>query len=151
MERLDRRLPLRVPAMIGTDERSGAELLSTDPGRPERVVAVATRGGERDVAEAVEEAQRGLRVWRAVGAAERAAALLRAAVWLRERRLEIAALEVRECAKPWPEADADVCEAIDFLEYYARGCDRAGRRTRRCSRSPASATRWAMSRGAWRR
>src|SRR5262249_30812107 len=30
-------------------------------------------------------------------------------------------LEVRECAKPWPEADADVCEAIDFLEYYARG------------------------------
>jgi RHH-type proline utilization regulon transcriptional repressor/proline dehydrogenase/delta 1-pyrroline-5-carboxylate dehydrogenase len=26
---------------------------------------------------------------------------------------------VRECAKPWPEADADVSEAIDFLEYYA--------------------------------
>ena len=47
--------------------------------------------------------------------------LLRAAHWLRERRLEVAALEVRECAKPWPEADGDVCEAIDFLEYYARG------------------------------
>ena len=28
---------------------------------------------------------------------------------------------MRECAKPWREADADVCEAIDFLEYYARG------------------------------
>ena len=27
---------------------------------------------------------------------------------------------MRECAKPWGEADADVCEAIDFLEYYAR-------------------------------
>ncbi len=47
--------------------------------------------------------------------------LVRAAAWLREHRLEVAALEVRECAKPWPEADADVCEAIDFLEYYARG------------------------------
>ena len=23
--------------------------------------------------------------------------------------------------QPWPEADGDVCEAIDFLEYYARG------------------------------
>jgi RHH-type transcriptional regulator, proline utilization regulon repressor / proline dehydrogenase / delta 1-pyrroline-5-carboxylate dehydrogenase len=45
---------------------------------------------------------------------------VRAAAWLREHRLEVAALEVRECAKPWPEADADVCEAIDFLEYYAR-------------------------------
>ncbi len=47
--------------------------------------------------------------------------LTRAAAWLREHRLEVAALEVRECAKPWPEADGDVCEAIDFLEYYARG------------------------------
>ena len=40
---------------------------------------------------------------------------------MRERRLELAALQVRECAKPWAEADADVCEAIDYLEYYARG------------------------------
>jgi RHH-type proline utilization regulon transcriptional repressor/proline dehydrogenase/delta 1-pyrroline-5-carboxylate dehydrogenase len=45
--------------------------------------------------------------------------LRRAAQLLRERRLELAALQVRECAKPWPEADGDVCEAIDFLEYYA--------------------------------
>jgi RHH-type proline utilization regulon transcriptional repressor/proline dehydrogenase/delta 1-pyrroline-5-carboxylate dehydrogenase len=60
-------------------------------------------------------------VWSRTSADDRAAALLRAAAWLRERRLELAALEVRECAKPWPEADADVCEAIDFLEYYARG------------------------------
>ena len=45
--------------------------------------------------------------------------LRRAAAILRERRLELAALQVRECAKPWPEADGDVCEAIDFLEYYA--------------------------------
>ena len=45
----------------------------------------------------------------------------RAAAWMRERRRELAALCVRECAKPWAEADADVCEAIDFLEYYARG------------------------------
>ena len=39
---------------------------------------------------------------------------------MRERRHELAALCVRECAKPWVEADADVAEAIDFLEYYAR-------------------------------
>ena len=45
---------------------------------------------------------------------------MRAADLLRRHRLDLAALEVRECAKPWAEADADVCEAIDFLEYYAR-------------------------------
>jgi RHH-type transcriptional regulator, proline utilization regulon repressor / proline dehydrogenase / delta 1-pyrroline-5-carboxylate dehydrogenase len=119
--RLDPTLPIRVPVMIGADERAGGELLSTDPGEPERVVAMAARAGEPDVDAVLAEAERGFRSWRAVSAADRAAALLSAAAWLRERRLEIAALEVRECAKPWPEADADVCEAIDFLEYYARG------------------------------
>src|SRR5207245_10444453 len=58
--------------------------------------------------------------WGRRPAAERAAALIGAAVSLRRRRGELAALQVRECAKPWAEADADVCEAIDLLEYYAR-------------------------------
>jgi RHH-type proline utilization regulon transcriptional repressor/proline dehydrogenase/delta 1-pyrroline-5-carboxylate dehydrogenase len=121
IDRLTRTLPLHVPVMVGSADRAGEELISTDPGEPERVVALAARATERDVAAAVEEAECGLRLWRTRGAADRAGALIRAAAWLRERRLEIAALEVRECAKPWPEADADVCEAIDFLEYYARG------------------------------
>jgi len=120
LARLDPRLPLRVPVMIGDGARAGEELLSTDPGTPERVVARAAKGTEEDVDAAVAEAQRGLRIWSARPAAERAAALIRAAAWMRERRLELAALEVRECAKPWREADGDVCEAIDFLEYYAR-------------------------------
>jgi RHH-type proline utilization regulon transcriptional repressor/proline dehydrogenase/delta 1-pyrroline-5-carboxylate dehydrogenase len=40
---------------------------------------------------------------------------------MRARRAGLAALIVRECAKPWADADAEVAEAIDFLEYYARG------------------------------
>jgi RHH-type proline utilization regulon transcriptional repressor/proline dehydrogenase/delta 1-pyrroline-5-carboxylate dehydrogenase len=121
---LDRELPLTVPVMIGGDSRSagsGAELISTDPGEPERVVAVTARAGEGDVAAAVATARDGFREWSARSADERAEILLRAAAWMRERRLQLAALEVRECAKPWREADGDVCEAIDFLEYYARG------------------------------
>src|ERR1700759_321345 len=99
MRGLSARLPLRVPVMIGSGEqRSGAELISTDPGERGRVVAVATRAGEADVGAALEEAGRGLRAWPSVGAGDRAAALLRAAAWLREPRLEIAALQVRECA-----------------------------------------------------
>jgi len=121
LARVDRTLPISVPAMIGDGERIGAELESTDPGAPDRVVAQAAMANAGDVAAAVLAAERGAARWRTVPAAERAAALLRAAEWMRERRLELAALEVRECAKPWPEADADVCEAIDFLEYYARG------------------------------
>ena len=121
MTGLEARLPLRVPVWVGEDRRDGAELVSTDPGRPSREVAHAALATEADVDAALDAARRGYREWSAVPAAGRAEVLVGAARWMRERRTEIAALMVRECAKPWPEADADVCEAIDFLEYYARG------------------------------
>jgi RHH-type proline utilization regulon transcriptional repressor/proline dehydrogenase/delta 1-pyrroline-5-carboxylate dehydrogenase len=121
MARVDATLPLRVPVMIGGDERFDGQLVSTDPGEPERVVADSAQASASDVDAAVAMARGGSLEWASRTAEERAQALVRAAAWMRERRLELAALEVRECAKPWPEADADVCEAIDFLEYYARG------------------------------
>ena len=74
--------------------------------------------------------------------------LLRRRADLRARRLELAALQVRECAKPWPEADADVCEAIDFLEYYAREAIAARPAAPDSCRCPASATRCATGRAA---
>jgi predicted delta-1-pyrroline-5-carboxylate dehydrogenase group 2 len=118
---LDRRLPIRSPVWIGGDRRVGEWLRSTDPGDPDRLVAVAARASDEDVDAAVAAAERGFGVWSAVPPAKRALVLAAAADWLRARRQRLAALEVRECAKPWAEADADVCEAIDFLEFYARG------------------------------
>ena len=50
----------------------------------------------------------------------RAGILERTAALLSERRFDLAALEVLEAGKTWPEADADLCEAIDFCRYYAR-------------------------------
>ncbi|MDQ6819432.1 MAG: aldehyde dehydrogenase family protein [Actinomycetota bacterium] len=121
LDSLDAQLPLSVPATIGDDSRSGDELASADPGDPDRLVAHSPRAGDSDIAAAIESAQRGFADWGSRPAGDRAQALIGAAQWMRDRRLELAALEVRECAKPWREADADVCEAIDFLEYYARG------------------------------
>ena len=123
LRELEPRLPLSVPVLIGDGERrpaDGKRFESTDPGRPDRVVALAAEAGAKDAAAAVEAAREAFPGWRDLGAGRRAEILTRAAGILRERRLELAALQVRECAKPWGEADADVCEAIDFLEYYAR-------------------------------
>jgi predicted delta-1-pyrroline-5-carboxylate dehydrogenase group 2 len=121
LRELEPRLPLGVPLLIGSDRVTDRELFeSTDPGNPERVVAAAARATEADAAAAVGAAANAFPEWRDFGAAKRAEVLVRAAALLRGRRLELAALQVRECAKPWPEADGDVCEAIDFLEYYAR-------------------------------
>ena len=114
-------LPLRVPVWIGRDIRHGEELHSTDPGEPRRIVALAAKATPAEAAAAVATAREAFGPWAATPAEDRAAALVRAAAWMRERRPTLAALVVRECAKPWPEADADVCEAIDFLEFYARG------------------------------
>ena len=50
----------------------------------------------------------------------RAEYLFRAADAARRIRLDLAALQVLEVGKGWAEADADVTEAIDYLEYYGR-------------------------------
>jgi RHH-type transcriptional regulator, proline utilization regulon repressor / proline dehydrogenase / delta 1-pyrroline-5-carboxylate dehydrogenase len=124
---LDATLPVRAPVLIGGDRREGDGLVSTDPGDPQRVVALAALAGPSDVDAAVAAAERARHGWAQAPAARRAEALAGAAAWMRERRRTLAALAVRECAKPWAEADADVCEAIDFLEFYARGAVALGR------------------------
>ena len=118
LEAFDAEPVIQVPVWVGDGTRNGGALLSVDPGEPERVVAQSAVASEADVDEALTLA--GEQRVEDTSATHRAEVLIRAAAWLRVRRLEIAALEVRETAKPWREADGDVCEAIDFLEYYAR-------------------------------
>jgi RHH-type proline utilization regulon transcriptional repressor/proline dehydrogenase/delta 1-pyrroline-5-carboxylate dehydrogenase len=110
-----------VPTIIDGGRRDGDAVISLDPSSPQRVVARAAQTTVADVDEAVRAAAVTQPHWARRDADERAAVMVRAAGELRSRRYELAALEVLECGKPWPEADADVAEAIDFLEYYARG------------------------------
>jgi RHH-type transcriptional regulator, proline utilization regulon repressor / proline dehydrogenase / delta 1-pyrroline-5-carboxylate dehydrogenase len=117
---LDRAGPVRVPVWFGEERRESDELQSTSPAEPERVVALAAAAREDEVDAALETAARDAGPWQTSTATERADILRRAAASLRAQRHTLAALQVRECAKPWDQADADVCEAIDFLEYYAR-------------------------------
>jgi RHH-type transcriptional regulator, proline utilization regulon repressor / proline dehydrogenase / delta 1-pyrroline-5-carboxylate dehydrogenase len=98
----------------------GEELVSSDPGAPARTVALAPLAGAEHVSAALALATEAQPEWGDAPPERRAGALVAAAEWMRARRHELAALCVRECAKPWLEADADVAEAIDFLEYYAR-------------------------------
>ncbi len=117
---LDERLPLSVPVLAGSAERDDPSLESVDPSDPQRLVARVTCATEAEVDAAVRTAGEAFADWAALEPQERAAILIRAAGDLRSNRHALAALQVRECAKPWDQADGDVCEAIDFLEYYAR-------------------------------
>ena len=57
--------------------------------------------------------------WNAVPRAARAAMLDRAADLLEAHRPELVSLCVREAGKTWPNAIAEVREAVDFCRYYA--------------------------------
>jgi RHH-type proline utilization regulon transcriptional repressor/proline dehydrogenase/delta 1-pyrroline-5-carboxylate dehydrogenase len=112
---------IAVPALIGDEQvRTSESIDSVDPGRYERVVAQSAScdAGHADAAVAI--AVERIEQWRSTPVVERAGALFRAGAWMRARRRELAALEVHEAGKPWDQADADVCEAIDFCEYYGR-------------------------------
>ncbi len=100
----------------------GPPARSTDPGVPDRVVAEYAGAEAADAGRALAAGRAAAGDWAAGRrAGERAEILRRAAELMRGRRAELAALIVRECAKPWADAAAEVAEAIDFLEYYARG------------------------------
>ncbi|HMJ79174.1 MAG TPA: bifunctional proline dehydrogenase/L-glutamate gamma-semialdehyde dehydrogenase, partial [Iamia sp.] len=110
-----------IPAVIaGERVRTTATIDSVDPARPDRVVARAAACGVAEADDAVAAAVAARSSWRATPVAERAAVLFRAAVWMRDRRDDLSARQVHEVGKPWDQADADVCEAIDFCEYYGR-------------------------------
>jgi 1-pyrroline-5-carboxylate dehydrogenase len=104
----------------GERVRSGRTIRSTNPSRPAEVVGLVEKATPEQAARAVESAHDYFPQWKRVPAAERAAVLLRLAETIRRRKLEFDAWQVYEAGKTWIEADADVSEAIDFCEYYAR-------------------------------
>jgi RHH-type transcriptional regulator, proline utilization regulon repressor / proline dehydrogenase / delta 1-pyrroline-5-carboxylate dehydrogenase len=128
LEALDARLPLDAPSLVGSRAASPGALRSVDPAKPARVVAVADRADAALVGEAVELAATEGRVWTDAEPSDRARVLQRAAELIADERAGLAALMVRETAKPWDEADAEVAEAIDFLRFYADAPARLERR-----------------------
>ncbi len=84
------------------------------------VPTVANDSTEQQAKAAVAAGLKAFPAWRDRPATERAQILLKAAALMRAKRDELSAIVVRESNKIWSEADADVCEAIDFCEYYAR-------------------------------
>jgi RHH-type proline utilization regulon transcriptional repressor/proline dehydrogenase/delta 1-pyrroline-5-carboxylate dehydrogenase len=98
----------------------GRVLDSLDPSHRSRIVGRAAMAGAEHAEAAVAAARAALPSWAATPARDRAGVLMKAADIMRRRRFELAAWEIFECGKPWREADADVAEAIDFCEFYAR-------------------------------
>jgi len=118
---VEARLGIELPLVIGGARiRADEQFASINPSKKDQVVALAQKATAQHVDQAIEAAWRAFQVWKRVPPEERSALFLRAADRLRRRKFEAAAWMVLEVGKNWAEADADVAEAIDHLEYFAR-------------------------------
>lgn len=115
--RLGEIYPLYIGAKtIITEEK----IKSVNPSRIDQVVGYCSKADRALAGQAMEAAVETFAWWQHVPAGERARYLVKVAAMLRRRKFEFSALLVLEIGKSWVEADADVAEAIDFLEFYAR-------------------------------
>jgi 1-pyrroline-5-carboxylate dehydrogenase len=121
LEEVEGYLGKSYPLIIGGKPiETDGEIISVNPSDPSQVVGRVGRAIEREAHMALETATKTFESWSRTVPEARARILIRAAAIMRRRKLEVLAWEVYEGGKPWAEADAQVAEAIDFLEYYAR-------------------------------
>ena len=96
------------------------KIVSVNPARPFQVIGIHQKAEAEHAEEAMQAAQTAFLTWSRTPVAERAALLFRTADLIRERKFEFCAWLTYEVGKNWAEADADVGETIDFLEFYGR-------------------------------
>ena len=104
----------------GRHLRTENKFLSFNPSLKSEVVGVFQKGDSALVEPAMEAAESAFREWRRTPPEQRIKLVLEVARLLRERRYELSAWMVLEVGKSWVEADADLAEAVDFCEFYAR-------------------------------
>lgn len=95
-------------------------ITSVSPAAPDRVVGEVAKADAELADRAVLAAAERFKSWSRVDPEERAMIMVKAAKIMRDRVYELSAWQVQEVSKSWIEGYADVCEAIDFCDFYAR-------------------------------
>ncbi|WP_319780434.1 proline dehydrogenase family protein [Maridesulfovibrio sp.] len=132
----------RYPLYIGGQEVVTEDVLeSYNPADPSEIIGSVCQAGIAEVDKAVATAKEAYLDWRDVDHKERAQYLLKASQYLKDNMYDLCALQVLEVGKQWDQAQADVGEAIDFLEYYAREMIRLGA-PRRMGNAPGEYSRY---------
>jgi 1-pyrroline-5-carboxylate dehydrogenase len=104
----------------GERVKTADKIRSLNPATPAQVVGVHQKAGAEHAETAMAAALRAYETWSRASTSDRVSLLLNAAAIIRTRKFEFMAWLTYEVGKNWAEADADVGETIDFLEFYAR-------------------------------
>ena len=112
--------PWSAGPIVGGVEQAGAERRAvTNPAKRGETVGEIAWATTADAETALARASRAAFAWNATPAAERAAALERAANLMEVATPRLIAFCQREAGKSLPDGVAEVREAVDFLRYYA--------------------------------
>lgn len=121
IEKVRKELGKEYPNIIGGEAvYSEKKTVSINPANPSVVIGTFQKSGKEHAEMAIQAAAKAYETWKYVPAEERASYLFKAAEICKQRRYEINAWMILEAGKNFAEADADTCEGIDFLEFYAR-------------------------------
>ena len=104
----------------GRRVRTSEKINSVNPARPAQIVGVHQLAEAEHAPLAMEAALKAFETWSRTPVEERAGLLLRVSQLIQERKFTFCAWLTFEVGKNWAEADADVGECIDFMEFYAR-------------------------------
>ncbi|HTZ89811.1 MAG TPA: L-glutamate gamma-semialdehyde dehydrogenase [Alloacidobacterium sp.] len=130
LERVGDLLGHEYELVIGGERlRTAGKIESRNPAKPAQIVGTHQKAGAEHAEKAMQAALKAFETWQHTPVEERASLLLNAAHIIRERKFEFCAWLTYEVGKNWAEADADVAETIDFLEFYAREALRLSKAT----------------------
>jgi 1-pyrroline-5-carboxylate dehydrogenase len=121
LARAERELGREYDMIVGGRRiKTEGKIRSVNPAKPAQVVGVHQRAEAEHAEGAMQAALAAFPAWSRTPVADRANLLFRAADLIRERKFDFCAWLTLEVGKNYGEADADVGETIDFLEFYGR-------------------------------
>ncbi len=116
-----------IPLVIaGQEEKGETDDTAEDPSRPGKISYSHAMGGAEQIERALVCAVDSRAKWIELGFEKRAEILRKVAVEISKTRGEAMATMVMDAGKSVMEGDAEISEAIDFANYYARSIDSDG-------------------------
>ncbi len=114
------------PILAGRASSPGTAAAVTNPAERSDIVGTLREATAADVDHALSAASAFAADWHAVPPARRAALLRASADAFEAHRDELVSLCIREAGKTWPNAIAEIREAVDFCRYYAQQLEALG-------------------------
>ena len=119
------KFPLEVPLVLkGKEEKSSVLFERENPSQSEQIISQSFFSTVEQAERAVVSANCFFEEWKQSSPEYRISCLKKLAGQMEKNRFELSALQVFEVGKTWGEAVADVAEAIDFCDYYARSYEK---------------------------